>query len=281
MVLDSQGKPRFSYTLSTGSLEDGFTPIGLIYAEQGITNLITTTVDTGVWNGMHSSLALDSEDFPHISYFDNGNQLLKYALLDNTGWHTETVTATIPTSGTLYINLQLDEQGYPHIVYNNAGLRYAYQDQDGWHFTLVDASVDAYASASALSLDSGGVAHIAYQEYISNTLNYAYQDQGIWITEVISGVQTDGDISLMLDANDVPYVAYHSIPGDDLMLAHRTNSGWTHEIVDSNGDVGKFNSLVLAENGSIYIGYYDATNGDLRLASQIKVNMVFIPCIYK
>jgi hypothetical protein len=279
MVLDSQGQPRFSYTLSICITEASCTPNGVIYAELGITNLVTETVDTGISNGMHSSLALDSGDYPHISYYDGGNLLLKYAFLDTMGWHTETVTATNLTTDTVYTHLLLDEQGYPHIVYNHAGLRYAYQDQDGWHFTLVDASVDV--RGTSLAFDSGGAAHIAYQENISNTLNYAYQDQGTWITEVISGVHTDGYLSLMLDVNDVPYIAYHSMPEADLMLTHLTQSGWIHEIVDSTGDVGKFTSLILAADGTIYISYYDATNSDLRLASRVEVFEIFIPCVFK
>jgi hypothetical protein len=279
MVLNSQGKPRFSYTLSSGSPVDGFTPTGVIYAEQGITNLITETVDAGTSNGMHSSLALDGEDFPHISYYDGGNLLLKYASRDSLGWHTETVTATNLTTDTVYTHLELDSQGYPHIVYNNAGLRFAYQDQNGWHFALVDNSLDVHASA--LALDSSGVAHIAYVESISNTLNYAYQDQGAWITEDISGVKTDSFISLKLDANDVPYIAFYGLLDGDMMLTHRTGTGWTNEIVDRNGDVGKFASLIVAEDGSMDISYYDVTNSDLRVARLIEVNISLIPILFK
>ena len=195
------------------------------------------------------------------------------------GWHTETVTATTLTTITASTHLQLDDLGYPHIVYNHAGLRYAYQDQNGWHFALVDGSAEV--RSSALALDSGGAAHVAYQESISNTLKYAILDQGSWITETITGMLTDGFISLMLDATDVPYIAYHSLPEADLVLTHRIESGWMHEIVESTGDVGKFTSLVLAEDGSIYISYYDATNSDLRLASYVDVSMMFLPCVYK
>jgi hypothetical protein len=278
MVLNSQDKPRFSYTFSTCAM-DTCSPAGLIYAELEPTGLVTQTVDVGTGNGMHSSLQLDNQDYPHISYFDGGNLTLKYAFMDNAGWHTETVTATTITTTTTDIDLVLDDQGYAHITYNHAGLRYAYQDVNGWHFALVDDAITV--RSSALALDSAGIANIAYQDNLSQTLKYAVENQGAWDIETISGTLTDGYISLALDALDVPYITYHGMPDGDLMLTHHAGSDWTHEVVDGTGDTGKYTSLVVSEDGSIYISYYDATNGDLRLARFTEANLMFIPCLYK
>lgn len=279
MALDSQDEPRFSYTLSTGSLEEGFTPIALIYAYPGVSDLITETVDTGVWNGLHSSIALDGEDYPHISYFDGGNQLLKYAFLDEGGWHTESVTETNLITDTGYTDLQLDLLGNPHIIYNQVGLRYAHKDQTGWYYALVDDSPGV--NASSMAMDSNGVIHVAYQDTISNTLHYAYQDQGGWVSELIPGVLTNGFISLKLDSHNTPFIVYNSLPGNELMLIHLTGSGWVQEIVDNGREVGKYTSLVLGKDDSIYISYFDATNGDTRLAYRDFVSITYLPYLHK
>ena len=63
--------------------------------------------------------------YPHIGYF--GNNELKYAYQDASGWHIETVD----TRGWVgwCASLALDEYGYPHISYHdsyrNYDLKYA------------------------------------------------------------------------------------------------------------------------------------------------------------
>jgi hypothetical protein len=42
---------------------------------------------------------------------------------------------------------------------------------------------------------------------------------------------------------------------------------WVKRVIDTQGDVGAHNSIVVdQQSGHIYIGYYDATGGDLRIA---------------
>ena len=41
---------------------------------------------------------------------------------------------------------------------------------------------------------------------------------------------------------------------------------WTTQVVDSNGDVGQYSSLVITGGGDPEIAYYNATGGDLKIA---------------
>lgn len=49
------------------------------------------TVDSEGGVGAHTSIALDSSDNPHISYYDGTNTNLKYTYYDGSSWHIETV----------------------------------------------------------------------------------------------------------------------------------------------------------------------------------------------
>ena len=51
----------------------------------------TETVDSAGNVGQHTSVALDVEDHPHVSYYDAEHQDLKYAYYDGSAWISETV----------------------------------------------------------------------------------------------------------------------------------------------------------------------------------------------
>ncbi|MBP1703897.1 MAG: hypothetical protein H6Q38_3004, partial [Chloroflexi bacterium] len=64
-----------------------------------------------------TSLALDADDYPHISYYDSTNKTLKYAYQDVSGWHIQTVDSKGEVGE--YTSLALDAQGHPNISYYN------------------------------------------------------------------------------------------------------------------------------------------------------------------
>ena len=68
------------------------------------------TVDGQPWSGTDTSLALDSQGYPHIAYHGAGDTL-RYASFDGTGWQTETVDAFDLTG--IMPSLALDEKRAP------------------------------------------------------------------------------------------------------------------------------------------------------------------------
>ncbi len=137
------------------------------------------------WTGRCTSLAIDANGYPHISYYDYTTDALKYAYRDATGqWHTETVDSGDNVQG--HISIALDANGYPHISYQdiNLALKYAYQDAVGWHTTTIDIA----ASDNSIALDANGYPHISYHDNTNGDLKYAYQDAVGWhIATVDSG----------------------------------------------------------------------------------------------
>ena len=85
------------------------------------------TVDSG---GTDTSIALDSNDHPHISYYRVDSGDLKYAYYDGSSWHIETVDGYGWWGGNVgwFTSIALDSNDYPHISYHdysNGDLKYA------------------------------------------------------------------------------------------------------------------------------------------------------------
>jgi hypothetical protein len=96
---------------------------------QAGTTWIIETVDSTGNTGLYCSLALDSNDNPHISYYDLTTEDLKYIRSINGVWSTPVTVDSIGVSTILEGNsLALDSNDNPHISYldyTNEDLKYA------------------------------------------------------------------------------------------------------------------------------------------------------------
>ena len=122
MALNSQGTPGISYY--------DFNNTNLKYAYWTGTNWDVQTVDDQGFNGLHTSVAFDSKDNPHISYFgENGG--LKYAVWNGTAWSLQKVDV----AGS-FTSIAIDSNDYPHISYfsiqNGSDLKYAAWNGTSW-----------------------------------------------------------------------------------------------------------------------------------------------------
>ncbi len=133
LALDASDRPCISYL----DEDNGF----LKYARLGSAGWEIETVDSDdVWGGVDgtTSLALDADGHPHISYcyFDLSQwwcDNLKYAHWDGASWQIETVeSAGAVGQGN---SLALDAAGHPHISYledYGQDLKYAAFDGTAW-----------------------------------------------------------------------------------------------------------------------------------------------------
>jgi len=100
-------------------------------------------VDPTISGGAYSSLALDSNNYPHISYSDQTHTVnldLKYAMWNGSTWKNDMVdpVGDVACDGS---SLVLDSAGNPHISYSFDGagdLRYTSWNGSAWNIEIVD-----------------------------------------------------------------------------------------------------------------------------------------------
>jgi hypothetical protein len=132
-------------------------------------------IDDGTYVGSVSSLAVDTDGCPHVSYTGGGDTYLKHAWRDAGGWHIEVVAG--PHDGG-YLSQCLDTENRPHVAYRADGtLKFARCVGAGWSIETVDDR-GAEGAYCALALDGEGNAHISYYDADLRDLMYARSSGG-------------------------------------------------------------------------------------------------------
>jgi hypothetical protein len=200
---------------------------------------------------MSTSLALDSNGYPHISYTTGGLRSLHYAHWTGTAWAKETVDESFVIS----TSLALDSNDRPHIAYATGGffsLHYARWTGTSWVKETVDES-DVWDCS--LALDSNGYPHISYSTAGEKSLHYAHWTGTAWVKEIVDDIPA-WDTSIALDSNDRPHISYTTAELASLHYARWTGTAWAKETVDESAVIST--SIALDSNGYPHISYATA-----------------------
>ena len=261
LALDADGQPHITYAggpwPSWASVRPWWLTSSLRYALWTGSAWSIQTLDRAGYVGGGTSLALDGDGHPHISYSEGrrvrgGPCTLKYARWTGSAWSIETVDS-VPSEWT---SLALDAEGYPHISYcdeTNYDLKYARWTGSAWKIEIVDGGFEPLGGTgnASLALDADGDPHIIYS---ANGLKYASCTGSAWsIGTVDSGLRAGGYTSLALDGDGDPHISYYDWTDHDLKYARRTGSAWRIEILDSRQ--GVYTSLALDAQGHPQISY--------------------------
>lgn len=219
-----------------------------------------------------ASLALDAQGLARVSYVSGVYQdqgILKYAEETPTGW---TIEVADPVKSTAQTALALDTLGNPVIAYTKTDgeLRVATRGPTGW----VSSEI-AHANVVALDLavdaaDHPRIAYIAW-DGSSYVLRLASFDGTTWSSEQITQVASQGiefGVELLIDRSGHAEMVFPVLePVQGLAFAHHTRSGWQVQRV-STGDLWQ-PSATVDEAGTVYVVFYDATQGALRYGRRV------------
>ncbi len=264
---------------SSIALKDGNIPnISYYNATPTHGNLRYASFDGGVWSiytistdelsGWYSSIALDPANnwYPRVSSYSSVSGQLMLTERTATTWISSMIDQAHDQG--FFVSMDLDSTEKPHMAFFDDVsdvLDYAYWDGAAWHVEVVDANVPVGLYCS-LILDTSDKPHISYWD-AAGRLKYATKSGGGWQIEFADPAAGVGQYtSIGLDTTGLPYISYYDETNKDLRLAHKLINGtWEVFVVDSNGDVGLYSSLVVNSSGP-HISYYDKSNKRLKYA---------------
>ncbi len=203
--------------------------------------------------GKSTSIAIDSSDGVHISYFeqlDPATGYLKYATNASGSW----------------VTMRVDSIG---IV------------PDFHHVPTTSIAIDLFDNV-----------HISYPDGSTGELKYAACPSAIdcmqasnWSIGTVDSSVTVGIYnSIAIDSSFKVYISYYDETNDALKYAAKTASGttWKWAILDSGigGSAGwGFNSIAIDRSDKVHISYYDEINDALKYATNRGVSPGTGSCI--
>jgi len=230
----------------------------------------TSLVDGTGTSGFYNSIAVTPDGTPHIAYFSDDSDDLRYAVLSNDTWNTETVDTTDDMGR--HCSIAVDSSGAPHISYYRTyqqaipiigtvtlgELKYAKWGGSAWSIATPDApsaqSDREPGQYTSIALNGGGQPRIAYHEGYAADLRYVENggSGGTPATVATSGTVGKG-ASLALDSFGNPHIA--CVSDSNILYARWTNSAWTVETVPINNLSSERIGLALDAANQPHIAY--------------------------
>lgn len=257
---------------------------------------------TGV--GYYSSVAMDSNDRPWISYYDDSSLDLKVARFVGTGGSgcggapAQWTCTTIDSTGNMgqYSSMAFDPEGTPWIGYidrTSMGVKAArYVGAGGtgcastaWTCITVDLTGGTDTEFASLAIDRSGNIWLAYFDFNADLKLAQYVGSGgtgcsnttAWscIAVEVPTNTVGNNLSLALDNNGNPWISYFDATIGDLRVARRelgnaASSGcaadWECTLVKGTGGYASLStSISFDQTGTAYVAFDDATVGGFNL----------------
>lgn len=265
---------------------------------------VSETAFTGDWT---TSLALDSNYSPHISYFDNSEAYhrLQYVRRSGSTWVEEPVDYGLYGYVGWPSSIVIDTKGNIHIGYgSNNQVRYVNRIEGNWVIEVVDSRPETWFQDVSLAIGGDSVPHMSYYDWDTGEVWYAYKNSSkVWVTELVSldaigvaaltwhtkpkiayqgkdGIQFySGSITTIANEGDISHHALAVTPNGTACivydgtesLQYACESEWKKEKISDSGSGG---ALGFSESGQPHVIYHD--NG-LMYATRLGGKWVSVP----
>ena len=219
--------------------------------------------------GKFSSIALDSQNVLHVSYWNETDNQAMYVRSDAV-WSSGNAGITVDYSSGQYTSLAVDSADVPHAVYYdavNGKLKYASAvSKYSWDATDI-ATVGTVSEAGAtnvhrlasLAVDADDHPHVSYYDANDQSLKYIQWTGKVWTDPVTldgGGANVGVDNTMKLDRQGHPHIAYYDAVNQDLKYVRFDGTKWTTPItLDSAGIVGQYASMDMDGSGYPHISY--------------------------
>ncbi len=278
ITLDNAGKPVISYYDATNSALKVL-HCGNNSCSAG--NTIATPDNTGTV-GWYTSVTVDNNNFPVVSYYDASNGKLKILHCGNASCTLSNtiVTPDVSSSNGVQSSVKLNSSGKPVVAYfdfTNSSLKILSCGNSvcnsGNSITTAD-SVGDVGRYPSLRLDSNQKPVVSYLDLTNGKLKILHCgntlcNSGNSLTSISSNGAAGYYSSLSLDANNIPTISYYDLTNQNLNVVRCGDANCVSNnlinVPDSTGNVGLYTSLNLDASSNPVVSYYDSTNGNLKV----------------
>jgi hypothetical protein len=255
IAVDAQGVPHISYHAYNGNGIDELRYATRVAGVWNIANVDATNDDVGKYN----AIDIDSQGRPHVTYYNETQQKLKYAVKSGI-WMPENADENVG-AGT-YGDMVLDSNDRPHVVYHYtpiAGPRYATKNGN-WEYENIGGETADYlgialtpAGQPVLHSKNGGYVNV----FVRDSLGF----------DNIGGFTSAGDVdgALAIDNEGTMHLFFQSLANNvnDLSYLQVVNNAGSPEPAVQTGpavNIGEKCDIAVDQYGNPLGVYFDATH---------------------
>jgi hypothetical protein len=246
-----------------------------------------TIIDSEGDVGWYSSIAIDSNNKVHISYYDSTNGDLKYATNASGSWGAPTIIDSVGCLEQHYIyssiSIAIDSDNKVHISYcdyTNGDLKYATNASGSWVPSTIPDSEGGMVKDTSIAIDSDNKVHISYcGKTYKYDLKYATKPSGSWVIDTIS---SDGELgrynSIDTDSNNKVHISYYCFSSvyfpehsHYLKYATKPSGSWVIDTIDFGKSFSErcyTSSIAIDSNNNVHVSYADCSTYDLKYATK-------------
>jgi len=288
IAIGTDGFPVISYRDSGTNNDLKFVHCASIDCSSNNTPITLDSTDSvGQWN----SIAIGSDNFPVISYYDLTNTALKLLHCTNGLCSSGNTISTIDNSDIVgrYTSIAIGTtDGFPVISYHDAGgggsLKLVHctnvscsgGEGVGFDTPVVLDSTDFVGLFTSIAIGSDNFPVISYKDQTNSNLklvhctNTSCGSGGFDTPVLLDSATLVGDYtSIAIGPDGFPVISYQDSLNNNLKLVHCTNTSCgafdAPVTLDSN-NAGFFTSIAIGSDGVPVISYHDNTSTELRFA---------------